>query len=138
MEIVYPMSALVLLTFLVGFALAIVRVSSAKSGDINPRYFKTMSGFEPPENVLKMGRNFNNLLEIPVLFYIVCVLVLVLNFSSPYLLGLAWGFVTLRLVHTLIHVTYNHPLHRLLLFLLSTFCVIAMWIEIIILVSSKT
>ncbi|MEI9932051.1 MAG: MAPEG family protein [Rhizomicrobium sp.] len=42
-------------------------------------------------------------------------------------LYLAWSYVALRTVHTLIQVTYNNVNHRLIPFTLSNFVVIAMW-----------
>lgn len=41
---------------------------------------------------------------------------------------LAWAFVGLRAVHSLIHVTYNRVVHRFFVYAASTLCVFAMWI----------
>lgn len=135
MEILNPIYSLVLLTFLVGFSLGASRLVSAKKGHVDRRYFKLMAGYEPPEYSKKLERNFSNLLELPLLFYLVCVLSIVLKVSSPLLLSLAWTFVGLRVLHTAIHVTYNYPYHRFFAFLVSTLVLLAMWYELYALVN---
>ena len=130
MEVLYPVIALVALTLFMGFSVGISRMISARNGSINPRYFKLMSGFDVPDHIVQIGRNYTNLLEMPVLFYVVCVLSLVLNVETAAMTAQAWAYVGLRLVHTTIHVTYNHPIHRFMMFLISTLCLIAMWVEL--------
>jgi hypothetical protein len=138
MELIYPMFALVVLTAIVGGLTAYNRIRSAYAGEIDPRYFKLMSKYEVPDKVAKLGRNFDNLFEVPVLFYAASVSALAMDINGQLLLVLAWAFVALRLVHTLIHLTYNYPLHRFMAFILSFLCVLAMWINIVFLVAEKT
>jgi len=136
MNIIYPMFALVALTFVVGFSVGASRLLSVKKGQVDPRYYKLLSGYTPPEYVIKLGRNFSNLLETPVLFYTLGVLLVALNVSSPTILILAWCFVALRIVHSIIHITYNHPKHRFYAFLASCLILLAMWVQLIILISN--
>lgn len=134
MELIYPMFAMVLLTTVVGFSTAYVRITSAYSGQVDPRYFKLMSKYDVPDRVAKFGRNFDNLFEVPVLFYVACLVAMTLQLFNPVLLMLAWIFFILRITHTVIHLTYNNPLHRFFPFALSSICVVAMWIDILLLV----
>ena len=112
MELIYPMFSMVVLTAVVGVMTAYNRIRSAYAGEIDPKYFRLMSKYEITDKVAKLGRNFDNLFEVPVLFYAAGVSALALNLSGEMLVVLAWTFVVLRLVHTVIHLTYNHPLHR--------------------------
>ena len=134
MEIVYPMFLMVILTTIVGVMTAFHRIKSAYSGEVNPKYFKLMSKYEVTDKVAKFGRNFDNLFEVPVLFYAAGVSALALNLNSQAFLILAWLFVGLRLIHTIIHLTYNHPLHRFIPFILSFLCAVGMWVNIVIFV----
>ncbi len=134
MEIINPIFALVLLTFIIGFSLGGSRLISAKKGHVDRRYFRLMSEYTPPEYSKKLERNFSNLLEFPIIFYVGCLLSIVLNVSSPLLILLAWAFVILRFIHSVIHVTYNYPFHRFYAFLASTLALVAMWIELFILI----
>lgn len=132
MELIYPMFAMVVLTTIVGVGTAYVRIKSAYAGEVDPRYFKLMSKYDVTDRVAKFGRNFDNLLEVPVLFYAACLSAMTFNLSSPLFLVLAWIFFVLRFAHSAIHLTYNYPLHRFFPFALSSICVIAMWIDIVI------
>ena len=134
MAIIYPMFALVVLTFIVGFSTGICRFISAKNGDVDPKYFRLLSGYNPPDYIVKLGRNFSNLFEVPVLFYTLGIIVLVLEINNQLMLGFAWTFVALRVMHSIIHITYNNPIHRFLAFLLSSCIVLMMWIQLIIII----
>ncbi len=138
MEIIYPMFSLVVLTFVIGFSTGISRLVSAKKGHVDRRYFKLLSGYTAPDYIVKLGRNFSNLLEVPVLFYALGIITLALGINNSLILGFAWAFVVLRIVHSFIHVTYNNPIHRFLAFLLSSSIVLIMWVQLIIIISQKT
>lgn len=137
MEIIYPIFALVILTITVGFSLGASRLVSVKKRHVNRRYYKLMSGYEAPEYVQKISRNFTNLLELPILFYVLGVLTITLNINSSFINGLAWGVVVLRLVHSCIHIIYNNPKHRFYSFLFSAIILLIMWVELILIVSQK-
>jgi hypothetical protein len=134
MDIIYPVFCLVMLTFIMAFATGISRLISVRRKQINPKYYVLLSGDTPPDYVQKIGRNFANLLEVPVLFYLLAVLVITLEINNALLLNLAWLYVALRLVHTIIHVSYNYVMHRFMVFGLSVLTLLAMWVQFIMLV----
>jgi len=125
------MSLMVLLTCIVGFITVKARFASVKNGQIKAKYFKLMAGQEVPEFITTSTRNFNNQFEIPMLFYVVCTLYISLNIDSLFAVILAWLFVVLRFVHTYIHLTYNHVIHRMLVFVAAFLCVIALWVNLL-------
>jgi len=43
-------------------------------------------------------------------------------------LGVAWLYVALRVVHSVIHLTYNRVMHRLIPFAISNVVLIAYWL----------
>lgn len=137
MNIIYPMFALVMITFGVGMGLGASRKLSVKRGHVDPRHYKLMEGYNPPEYVVKLGRNFTNLLEVPVLFYVFGAIVIATGISSPLIIALAWTYVVLRLIHSAIHITYNYPPHRFLAFLASGLVLISMWIWLVIVMGGK-
>jgi hypothetical protein len=69
-----------------------------------------------------------NLLEAPLLFYLACVLLFVTAGGSPTALALAWAYVACRLVHSLIHLSYNRVAHRLIAFAASNGVLVALWL----------
>ncbi|MGB0668924.1 MAG: MAPEG family protein [Porticoccaceae bacterium] len=129
MSIVYPIFTLVIFTFVVSAAVGGSRLLSVRRREINPKYYALMSGDTPPDYVQKLGRNYANLLEMPVLFYLLGALVVALEINHPMLTNGAWLYVALRFVHSGIHITYNNSIHRLVVFVLSVFCLLAMWIQ---------
>ena len=71
---IYAMFAMVVLTFMVGIVAVVTRVKSVKNGSVKIKYYRTMGGQEVPEQLTKSTRCFNNMFEVPVLFYVVSTL----------------------------------------------------------------
>jgi hypothetical protein len=71
--------------------------------------------------------NFRNLLEMPILFYVVCLVLLITDQVTSFQLFFAWLYVALRTLHSLIHVTYNKVVHRFSVYFSSTVCIFVMW-----------
>jgi hypothetical protein len=122
-----PMGALALLTFLVLVQIPFRRFRAGFAGQIKAEDFKYGESAKVPGLVSLPNRNYMNLLEMPVLFYVVCLMAYVAQRVDLKFLWLAWAYVALRVLHSLIHVTYNNVTHRLIAFTLSNFAVIAMW-----------
>ena len=137
LALIYPMAALFALTFFIMYLMLFVRVKAVRSRQISPRYFKLNKGGELPDHVTAIAQNYGNLLELPVLFYAVCVIAIILNQSAEYFIICAWTFVISRIIHSYIHVTYNHILHRLLAFAISGFILIFMWVKVVLIVADK-
>ena len=75
------------------------------------------------------NRNYMNLLELPMLFYVVCLLLYVTGGASSLTIALAWAYVVLRVVHSAIHLSYNHVMHRLAAFTLSNVALVFLWLS---------
>lgn len=129
---IFPMFAMVLLTLVVGTTALRARVASVKTREIDLGYFKLMQSRvdrEVPERITVTTRAFNNMFEIPVLFYVVATVALAMDQVTPFTLFVAWGFVLSRCVHSWIHLTYNHILHRMNAYWVGIVLVVALWIE---------
>jgi len=125
---ILPMFAMIILTLAVATIAATVRFKSVTSGAVKISYYRSMQGQDVPDMVTKSTRCFNNLFEIPVLFYIVCILFVLLHIASTLAFILAWFFVALRVCQATIHLTYNNVLHRMVCFGGGFLVVIAMWV----------
>jgi hypothetical protein len=73
------------------------------------------------------NRNYMNLLEAPVLFYVACVIAYVTDTATLRIVTVAWIYVGLRVGHSLIHVTYNRVAHRSLVFTGSIVVLVLLW-----------
>ena len=134
MVIIYPVFCLVMLTFFMMAATGITRLISVRRRQVHPRYYVLMSGDTPPDYVQKVGRNMANLLEVPVLFYLLAVLVILFEINNQLLVDLAWLYVALRLLHSIIHISYNNVPHRFIVFVLSVVTLMIMWFQFMMLV----
>lgn|SRR5512147_1823780 len=105
----------------------VVRLAEMRARRIDPQSVATSHTAKAFKNVAAAD-NFRNLFEVPVLFYAVCCALAITDLVTPFQIVLAWSYVTLRAVHTLIHVTYNRVVHRFVVHALSTLGVFAMWV----------
>ena len=126
--ILYPVFALVVLTFSVLFWMARLRIGAMRRGEVSPRYFKLNAG-EVPERPAQAANNFRNLFELPVLFYALAALLLITDKADSGQLVLAWVFVASRYLHSFIHLSYNNVSHRFLAFAIGMLVLLAMWVK---------
>jgi hypothetical protein len=126
--ILYPVFALATWTGLVLQLIPFYRVRAGLRREIRTDDFKFGESAAVPPYVSIPNRNFMNLLELPVLFYVVCLMLHVSAGTSPIALRLAWAYVFFRVVHSLIHLTYNRVFHRLSAFALSNVVLVSLWI----------
>jgi hypothetical protein len=122
-----PMAALVGLTFLVLLQVPIRRFRAAFAGHVNAEDFKYGESERVPQAVTIPNRNLMNLLEMPVLFYVACFAQYVTETVVPAALWLAWIYVGLRVVHSIVHLTYNRVPHRLVAFAVSNVVLGTIW-----------
>ena len=128
LDVLYPVFALAAWTFLVLLLIPFVRVRSVRRREIGPNDFKYGESSAVPPNVSIPNRNYMNLLEMPMLFYVICVVLYVTGGASHLAVLVAWAYVALRVVHSLIHLSYNHVLHRLAAFTLSNTALVSLWV----------
>lgn len=129
-SILLAAAALAGLTLFVYFLLTVIGVIANSKGDLSAEYSLTKSGTPPPAYIGNIGRNFVNLTEMPVLFYALVALHLAGNVEvSGLQLMLAWAYVGLRYLHTLIHITVNALGLRFLAHRISAVVLVVMWVN---------
>ncbi|MFT3820184.1 MAG: MAPEG family protein [Rubrivivax sp.] len=126
--ILAPVFALAAWTALILLLVAGRRVAAALRGRAAVQDFALGEAPQLPPSVVLANRNYMNLLELPLLFYVGCLAALVTSNVSPALLRLAWAYVALRVVHSLIHVGYNRVSHRFAAFAASNGVLVAFWV----------
>ena len=75
------------------------------------------------------AHNYTHLLEQPTIFYAIVFVLVFMGFDAPINLWLAWTYVGLRILHSLIQATLNVVKWRFFIFLLSTLCLLALTIH---------
>lgn len=130
-QIFLPMSALAMWTLLVLLLIPIYRFRAASRKEVVADDFKLGESKNVPEWVSLANRNYMNLLELPILFYVACLTSFVTNTVETSALVLAWTYVVLRIVHSLVHLVYNNVMHRLAVFALSNVVLVITWVRLI-------
>jgi hypothetical protein len=69
------------------------------------------------------------LLEQPTLFYAIVITLALMGMDQPINVWLAWGYVGLRVLHSLIQCTVNVVRYRFLVFLLASLCLAGLTIH---------
>jgi hypothetical protein len=126
--ILAPVFTLAAWTALILLLVAGRRVAAALQGRAAVQDFALGEAPQLPSSVALANRNYMNLLELPLLFYVGCLAALVTANVSQTLLTLAWAYVALRVVHSLIHVGYNRVSHRFAAFVASNGVLLAFWV----------
>jgi hypothetical protein len=122
------MGVLALLTACALGLIPLRRVQAAMRGQVKPSDFRYGESAAVPPAVSIPNRNMMNLLEVPTLFYPVCLMFYVAHRVSATSVILAWGYVVLRALHSTIHLTYNNVFHRLMAFAFSNAALGALWV----------
>lgn len=125
--ILYPMLALIGWTFVVLLLMGKRRIAAVQAGRVHAREFALGESAAVPAECTIVNRHYMNLLEIPLLFYAVCLTFYVTRRADAVALALAWLYVALRLVHSAVHLGSNRLFHRLLAFAFSNFALMGLW-----------
>lgn len=73
--------------------------------------------------------NYNHLMEQPTLFYAVALVLALVGGGGGINLALAWAYVGLRVLHSLVQATVNRVIVRFAIFMLATLCLVALTIH---------
>ena len=123
-----PVCVLALWTLFVLYMTGSRRVRAALSGRVPREAFRLGESADVPPDISLVNRNFMNLLEAPVLFYVVCLCFFVTRQVQTGVVLLAWLYVLLRVVHSFIHLTSNRIVHRLVAHAASNIVLLSIWL----------
>lgn len=126
-SLLLPVFVQVALTFGLMFWMASHRVRAIKGGDVRPRDIALREPNWPPR-VTQIANCFHNQLELPLLFYVVVVLILVTRTNSVLFVVLAWAYVIARLIHAYIHTGANRVDYRFYAMVSAAVILGAMWV----------
>lgn len=126
--IFWPMIALAALTFTVQIIMYRRRVAEIRAKAVRLKALATRREAATTLEDTAAADNYSNLFELPVLFYVLCILLYVIGAATIVQLVLAWAFVFARIVHSFIHVTHNRVRYRFLSFVVGAFILMAMWL----------
>jgi hypothetical protein len=124
--VLLPLFVHVVLTFVLAFWAAYLRVQAVRTRAVHPRDISLRELNWPP-HVQKITNALQNQLELPLLFYVLTILAWLTKQADLLFVALAWVFVVLRVLHAAIHVSSNDLHQRGLLFISAGFVLAVMW-----------
>ena len=75
------------------------------------------------------SHNYTHLLEQPTIFYAIALTLALMDFGGGINYWLAWGYVGLRILHSLIQCTVNVVAYRFAVFFLATVCLLGLTVH---------
>lgn len=105
------------------------RIPAMQKAKIAPDTAKSPDGDwkgQLPEKVQAAAHNYNHLMEQPTIFYALMFYIVLTGGESSLMGHLAWAYVILRVIHSLVQITSNKVMVRFSIFSFSTIVLIVM------------
>lgn len=126
-EFLLPVLALVAWTLVMWAWMYATRIPAMQKAGIDPQEAANSDALAqrlPPE-VRWVADNYNHLHEQPTIFYALMFLAALTGGSDSTALALAWAYVLLRIVHSLVQATINRIVVRFGIFMLGSLVLVA-------------
>jgi hypothetical protein len=122
-----PVFAMMVLVSIVAVLTFRERVRQYKAMRMHPQKAPTRKEFSAAMQDTRCSDNFQNLFEMPVMFYVVCLGLYLTQTVSVAVVALAWVYVLLRYAHSWVHCGPNKVMLRFRFFAMSFFALVAIW-----------
>jgi hypothetical protein len=123
-----PVLVLVAWTLVMWIWMYATRIPAMKEAGIDPQdaaYPGTWSHRLRRPSVRSVADNYNHLHEQPTIFYALMFFAALTGGGDAFALGLAWAYVLLRIVHSLVQATFNRVVVRFGVFALASLVLVA-------------
>jgi len=117
MSLIPPVLALVAWTFVMWVWLYVTRIPALRAARVDlEAVSRTGAKLDLPPEVTRVADNYNHLHEQPTIFYALALAAQLGNAVDAWSVGLAWSYVVLRVIHSLVQATRNVIIVRFLVF----------------------
>jgi hypothetical protein len=128
--ILQPVVALAIWTMVMWAWMYATRIPALSAAKVNPDDLvrdpaKSLDAVLPPQVQWK-AHNYNHLHEAPTVFYAVALVLAITGNGGGNGAYVAWAYVGLRVLHSLVQATVNKVQLRFLIFALSSLCLMAL------------
>lgn len=129
-----PVVVLVAWTLVIMAWMAVTRFGAFKQmgitlGNIPPGSRGVNLEGKAPDEVQWKAHNYMHLMEQPTIFYAIVIVLALMGMEQPINQYLAWGYVVLRILHSLIQCTSNIVRFRFPLFALASLCLLGLTVH---------
>ena len=125
--ILYPLLPVVFMNFFVIFHMRYVIEKAIKKREVRYSWFRVYEG-SAPEYMLAARHHYKNYFELPILFYLFCIILYVINDVRDLDLWIAWLFVVFKLIHSYIRLTSIYVPNRAYAFYICVLLLLGGWI----------
>ena len=125
--ILYPLLPVVFMNFFVIFHMRYVIEKAIKKREVRYSWFRVYEG-SAPEYLLAARHHYKNFFEIPILFYLLCIILYVIDDVRDLDLWIAWLFVVFKFIHSYILLTSYYVPNRAYAFYICVLLLLAGWI----------
>ena len=128
-----PISIMVFLNLFLIFRLIYMAVSYIKNEDINLGQFRIYEG-DFPDKLWSARQQYQNMFEIPILFYFLCILNIFFKNYNQFDIIICWCFVVFRVIHFFIRFQNQKTINvipRTLVFIISLIFLTLGWVNFI-------
>jgi hypothetical protein len=120
MSLIPPVLALVAWTFVMWVWLYVTRIPAMRAARVDLEAIRAGAKLELPPEVSRVADNYNHLHEQPTIFYALALAAQLGNAVDGWSVGLAWGYVILRVIHSVVQATRNIIVLRFYTFAAAT------------------
>jgi hypothetical protein len=121
-----PVLTLIVWTLLIWLWMYATRIPAMQRAGIQPQDARFPGSLDKlPDSVRQVADNYNHLMEQPTIFYALAFYVVLAGHTDTLNIDLAWAYVGLRILHSLIQCTINNVNLRFVVFALSTLALMA-------------
>ena len=125
--ILYPLLPVVFLNFFVIFHMRYVIEKAIKKREVRYSWFRVYEG-SAPEYMMAARPHYKNFFEIPILFYLLCIILYVIDDVRDLDLWIAWLCVVFKFIHSYIRLTSNYVPNRAYAFYICVLLLLGGWI----------
>jgi hypothetical protein len=130
-SILTPIVVLVALTVLMALVMGFVRIPTMSRMGIKPQAAAHTADLTSllPSKVRQVADNYAHLTEQPTAFYALVVYIHLAGLTDPLSIQLAWAYVVLRVVHTIVQSAFNIVMLRFSIYLIGTLVLATMTVR---------
>jgi hypothetical protein len=125
-SVLLPLFVQVALTFVLLLWVGNTRVGAVKRKEVKVADIALGQG-NWPARITQIGNNYNNQLQLPVLFYVLVILAWITRKADLLFVLLSWVFVVSRIAHAWVHTSTNDMQSRFYAFAAGAFVLLIMW-----------
>lgn len=126
-SMIAPVMALVAWSLVMWVWMYVQRIPAMHKAGVKPQDARFPGSLDIlPDSARQAADNYNHLMEQPTIFYAAALAIQVAGHADPMAVHLAWVYVGVRVLHSLLQVSLNLVPVRFLLFVISTGVLAAM------------